>query len=87
MVRRYWLFAGHSYYPHGGMRDYIDSFDSIDDAVKAFKDYNSSEDMEGIELDWCEVMDTESMKVVKSAGSPCYPDYRNFSVIKGVEQC
>ena len=82
-MKRYWLFAGHSYYPSGGMRDYVDSFDSIDNAVNAFNDYNSSEYMEGFELDWYEVMDTESMKVVKSAGYPCYPDYKNFSVIKG----
>ena len=77
MTGRYWLFAGHSYYPHGGMRDYIDSFDSIDDAVKAFKDYK---DIDGSFLDWYEVFDYELMEVVKGDGEPCYPEYRNPSV-------
>lgn len=82
-MKQYWLFAGYACYPRGGMRDYVDSFDSIDNAVNAFNNYNSSEDMEGLELDWYEVLEVQSMKVVKSYGTPCYPDYRNFSVIKG----
>lgn len=79
-MKRYWLFTGYSHYPHGGMRDYINSFDSIDDAVKAFDDYNSGEDMEYIELDWYEVFDSEIMKVVKGKGEPCHPEYRNPNV-------
>lgn len=82
MSKRYWLFAGYSYYPHGGMRDCINSFDSIDGAVSAFNDYNSGEDMENIEFDWYEVLDTETMKVVKRHGETCYTEYRNLGVLK-----
>lgn len=33
-VGRYWLFAGHNYYPRGGMCDFRQSFASIEEAVE-----------------------------------------------------
>ena len=32
-LKRYLLFAGDYYYPSGGMNDFVDSFDSIEEAV------------------------------------------------------
>lgn len=77
MKKRYWLFAGYSHYPAGGMRDFIDSFSSVSGAVKWFSEYNSGEDMEGLEFDWYEVFDSERMKISVSAGATCYDKYRN----------
>lgn len=30
-MKRYMLFSGDKYYPGGGMKDFIDSFDTIDE--------------------------------------------------------
>jgi hypothetical protein len=33
MLPIFFLFAGDQYYPSGGMNDFIDQFDNIDDAI------------------------------------------------------
>lgn len=33
-MKRYLLFAGVGYYPYGGWKDYVGSYDSIEEATK-----------------------------------------------------
>ena len=35
MMEKYYLFAYENYYPTGGADDFVESFDLIDDAIKA----------------------------------------------------
>jgi len=51
MLRQFLLFAGANYYPAGGWDDYIDSFDSVEDA-KAHVDAQAS-----MRFDWWHVID------------------------------
>jgi len=58
--KRYLVFAGYSYYPEGGMGDFVESFDdmgkAIDRANKEAEDYDC----------WGHVWDSEEMKEVVS---------------------
>ena len=77
MKKRYWLFSNYSYYPHGGMRDFIGGFDSADCALIEFEKLSNRSH---VEFDWFEVLDSETMKIVKSKGSTCYDVYMNGSL-------
>lgn len=33
LSKRYWLFAGDSYYPGGGFSDFVDSYDTMEEAT------------------------------------------------------
>ena len=33
-MRRYWLFAHNNYYARGGLQDFIDSFDTLEEAAE-----------------------------------------------------
>lgn len=63
-MKRFLLFSGCEYYPAGGMDDFNDDFDDLEDAVNA---------AEAIILDknnyspWVHVYDTESKKEVYSS--------------------
>ena len=58
-MKRYWLFAGDNYYPSGGMTDYVDQFDTINEATNA---HVRSNDPSG---EWADVLDIESMDIVR----------------------
>ncbi len=58
--KRFWLFAGMEYYPGGGMADFIDSYDTLEEA-KATKDFADAEES-GHE--WAHIYDTETGKTV-----------------------
>lgn len=58
-MKRYWLFRGNSFYPHGGMEDLFDSSDDLED-VKFHL-----EDMELYE--WAHIWDMEEMKIMLKA--------------------
>ena len=52
MTKRYWLFAGETYYPSGGMEDLRGKYDTMVEAVKAIK-----------RADWFHVLDTKTDRV------------------------
>lgn len=56
-MKRFMLFAGMHYYPAGGWDDFVDSFDTVEDAVahpKIVSEY----------WDWWQVVDTATGTVV-----------------------
>jgi hypothetical protein len=67
-MKRFLLFAGELYYPCGGWRDFIDSFDTLAEAeAKADKllkipPGNPNDDAEDY-IDWYEIVDTSQMQV------------------------
>jgi hypothetical protein len=36
-MKRYWLFQFDQYYPQGGMNDFVESFDSLEEALVHYK--------------------------------------------------
>lgn len=54
-MKRFWVFAGDSYYASGGMADFIGQFDDLESAKNA-----------GVAADcsWWHVLDVQIMKVV-----------------------
>jgi len=62
--KRYWLFGGGNYYPCGGMEDFIESFDELNDAIYYMngwlkKDYSC----------WCHIYDIEENSIVEHGRS------------------
>jgi hypothetical protein len=64
-MNRYLLFAGSRYYPSGGFRDFIGSFDTIEDA----ESHGSSE---RFDYDLWQVVDLSIGQVVKEGQSSIY---------------
>lgn len=63
MLKRFLLFANVTYYAHGGWNDFVDSFDTIDDATNAVGRTRR-------DIDWWHVVDsTTGQKVVISSGA------------------
>lgn len=63
MSKRYYLFGGDQYYPCGGMADFVESFDVLDDAIAmGRKKY-------GEILEWFHVLDTEVFGIVCAEGT------------------
>jgi hypothetical protein len=58
-MKRYLLFAGYQYYPRGGWTDFIDSFDTKEEAFAETARY-----------DWCHVVDTQEWSVDHSYEQP-----------------
>lgn len=59
-MKRYWLFAGDSYYAAGGMTDFVKSFDSPEKAKqRAEKELNSE-----YPPDWWQIFDSKIGKMV-----------------------
>ena len=56
-MKRFWLFSGYYYYPSGGMSDFKDSFDNINDAVKKADESDNDE--------WWEIVDSQSGEIVR----------------------
>lgn len=54
-MKRYLLFAGDKYYPYPGWLDFVDDFDSWEDAVKQ---------ADTIKCDWWHVVDTTTKEIV-----------------------
>lgn len=50
-LKRYLLFAGSTYYPTAGFGDFIESYDSWEDAIK---------EAETTRCDWWQVIDTHT---------------------------
>lgn len=59
-MKKYLLFTFKNYYPCGGFEDYIDIFDTIDDA------YNYWLNIPLIDRDTnCQIVDLKTLKIVK----------------------
>lgn len=54
--KRYWLFAGNDYYATGGMHDFRDSFDSVQEAEASAKKLECEE--------WFHVVDITTGQIV-----------------------
>lgn len=58
--KHFFLFAGASYYPGGGMRDFIDSFETLEAADEYVKENNHDRDSysyHGRKWDWYHICD------------------------------
>ena len=58
-MKRYWLFAGHNYYPSGGMEDFVGDFDSQKDAK-----HSVLPEIKRSAYHWAHVYDTETREIV-----------------------
>ena len=56
-MKRYMLFAGQEFYPSGGWSDFIDSFDSIDEA----RDCSRSGP-----FDWYHIIDSTNLETIEA---------------------
>lgn len=69
MLKRYWLFVGDYYYPRGGMRDFVKSFDDMDEAMAHVRSGSWSRGESVIKYDpawmWYEVLDVERSRVYR----------------------
>lgn len=49
-MKRYLTFGGSNYYPCGGMGDFIESFDNLEDAKQSVLNI----------FDWCQILDNQT---------------------------
>lgn len=65
---RYLIFAGESYYAHGGGNDFRDATDDFSEAKRMAQEWSvrviDEPDLDRQSLDWGHVFDTELMQVV-----------------------
>lgn len=54
-MKRFWLFAGRTYYPVGGMFDFVNSFDSEKEAIEI-----GAKGCASGEYEWFHVQDTQA---------------------------
>ena len=69
-MKRYLAFYGDFYYPQGGIDDFIDDYDTIEEAKEAITKahlQNRKDDIKW-EYAWCHIWDTETLKQVFSKG-------------------
>lgn len=65
-MKRYLLFSGDDYYPCGGWDDFEGDFDTLEESLKLTKKHSD---------DWCHVVDTVTMKIIKIGMSQAHtPD-------------
>lgn len=55
-MKKYLLFTGDTYYPSGGWDDFVDDFDSIEEAL-AYAAKNGR--------DWFHIVDTEIKRIIR----------------------
>lgn len=60
MKKRYWLFGGYGFYPRGGMRDFIESYETLEEAKSAGAAYL---DKNGDDY-WYDIYDFQESKIV-----------------------
>lgn len=70
-MKRFITFTGNTYYPSGGANDFLDSFDTADEAILEGKKACG----EDCTIDWWHVYDTEENKII-------YPDGTDRSLVK-----
>lgn len=83
-MKRYLLFGGMRYYPSGGWEDFVNSFDSIDEAVKVGTEYKTRH---GYEIgngkpmtikywdhEWFMIVDRETGEIIKNEINETFKD-------------
>lgn len=55
-MRRYLLFSGADYYPGGGFEDFVDSFDTVENAMMAYEPNSHT---------WAQVVDGETGEILE----------------------
>lgn len=71
MLKRYWLFGGCCYYAAGGVNDFIQSFDTLEEAVAVATELTEQPELD-FEFQWWHVCDmVEMTKVVESEAEAC----------------
>ena len=65
MMKRWMLFAGHNYYPAGGMEDFQGDYDTL---VECIEHFFTLETMKYHE--WWNVLDTDNMTIIHSYAAP-----------------
>jgi hypothetical protein len=63
-MRRFLLFGGSNYYPSGGWDDFMESFDSVEDAAKVAKSRGRSHSNALEWIDWAHVVDSTTFQKV-----------------------
>ena len=63
-MEKYYLFAGHRYYPEGGMDDFRGEFESIEDAKRWYEDNEQLISGDSYIDNWGHVVDSK-LRVVK----------------------
>lgn len=72
---KYILFAGNTYYPNGGWKDFRGLFDTVDLAIKAVNDYNENKHNLEDDWDWWHVVNALSLEVDAGTLEP-YEEYK-----------
>ena len=64
-LKQFLLFGGEAYYPHGAFCDFIDSFDSIEDAkIIAEKLIQETDTSLKCSINWYQIVDTINLKIL-----------------------
>ena len=72
-MKRFMTFMGSTYYASGGANDFLDSFNTADEAILAGKKACSKDNLI-IKNNWWHVYDTEENKII-------YPDGTDRSLV------
>jgi len=59
-MKKWLVFLGDDYYPSGGARDFVDSFDDQDEAIKFAKTQKQTR------YDWAHIADRDTMQIIFS---------------------
>ena len=71
-MKRFWIFSGATYYPGGGMTDFVGHKDTLGEAEElAFSQYveNGGKSDDGFHLAWAHVFDSEIGEIVHMSGN------------------
>jgi hypothetical protein len=76
-MKRYLLFIGESYYPWGGMGDFLNDFDTLQQAKEAYHDIKLPPHRDTDDI-WANIYDTQERKLVweltPDDEPPCYTE-------------
>lgn len=66
-MKYYMLFAGKEYYPYGGMKDWADCYDSVEEAKEVAKEiiYNFHELPVAFKYDWWQIVDADTWEILE----------------------
>lgn len=60
-MKKYLLFAGHEFYPDGGMEDFEGDYDSLDEIKEIVKNTFPEK-----EYNWYQIVEYSTLKIIKS---------------------